>query len=151
MATTASSLFTRHKPAFLVLASQTFAATLHTLAQVLETGSEPTYPSVILLIRLSVTALFCTLHLWRRDAKDFPLGPREVRDLFVGGVSGATGFYCRPIRSCTGQIYERKICCSPNIQSVSFEYLSLSEATALNALGPPGGYHCLQLPGNSDL
>lgn len=99
MATTASSLFTRHKPAFFVLASQIFAAILHTLAQVLETGSEPTHPSVILLIRLSVTALFCTLHLWRENAKDFPLGPREVRPLLilraVGGVSGATGFYCR--------------------------------------------------------
>lgn len=100
MATTASSLLTRHKPAFFVLASQIFAAILHTLAQVLETGSELIHPSVILLIRLSVTALFCTLHLWRTNAKDFlPLGPREVRPLLVlravGGVAGATGFYCR--------------------------------------------------------
>lgn len=99
MATTASSFFSRHKPAFFVLASQIFASILHTLAQVLETGSEPIHPSVILLVRLIVTGIFCTLHLWRTNAKDFPLGPQEVRPLLilraVGGVSGATGFYCR--------------------------------------------------------
>lgn len=99
MAATASSLFNRHKSAFFVLASQIFASILHTLAQVLETGSEPIHPSVILLVRLIVTGIFCTLHLWRTNAKDFPLGPQEVRPLLilraVGGVSGATGFYCR--------------------------------------------------------
>lgn len=93
-----ASFVARHKPSFLVLASQVSAAFIHAIVKILETGERPVHPFQILQIRLLITGISCMLYLWYRGTSDFPLGPKDVRPLLVvravGGVCGAIGFYC---------------------------------------------------------
>ncbi|WYZ46701.1 hypothetical protein EsH8_IX_000926 [Colletotrichum jinshuiense] len=110
------SFFERHKPSLLVLASQFSAAALNGFAKLFETGSEPIHPFQVLFVRFFITGTGCTFYLWYSKAPSFPLGLPELRPLLAlraaSGVFGAFGFY------------------------FSIMYLKLSEATALNFLGP---------------
>ncbi|KAJ0279149.1 hypothetical protein CBS470a_009395 [Colletotrichum nupharicola] len=110
------SFFERHKPSLRVLASQISAAALNGLAKLLETGDEPIHPFQVLFVRFFITGIGATIVLWRTQAPSFPWGLPELRPLLAlraaAGVFGAFGFY------------------------FSIMYLKLSEATALNFLGP---------------
>ncbi|KAK1621618.1 hypothetical protein BDP81DRAFT_387644 [Colletotrichum phormii] len=100
----------------LVLASQLSAAALNGFAKFFETGEDPVHPFQVLFVRFLITGTACTFYLWFTKAPNFPLGLPELRWLLVlraaAGVFGAFGFY------------------------FSIMYLKLSEATALNFLGP---------------
>ncbi|KAK3311742.1 hypothetical protein B0H66DRAFT_631090, partial [Apodospora peruviana] len=118
----------QHSLALLVLASQVTAAAINAAAKYVETIHGPTsqpetiHPFMILHVRMLITGLGCTLFLFHRDGNssksDALFGSREVRSLILlralGGVCGASGFF------------------------FSLKYLTLSEATALNFLGPLG-------------
>ncbi|KAF9871750.1 integral membrane protein duf6 [Colletotrichum karsti] len=110
------SFLERHRPSLLVLASQISAAALNGLAKFLETGDEPVHPFQVLFVRFLITGIGSTIVLWRTQATGFPWGLPELRPLLAlraaAGVFGAFGFY------------------------FSIMYLKLSEATALNFLGP---------------
>ncbi|OLN96756.1 putative membrane protein YMR253C-like protein 2 [Colletotrichum chlorophyti] len=110
------SFFERHKPSALVLISQLSAAVLNGLAKYFETGNEPVHPFQVLFIRFLITGTGCTFYLWYTKAPNFPLSQPELRPLMIlraaAGIFGAFGFY------------------------FSIMYLKLSEATALNFLGP---------------
>ncbi|KAK2027945.1 hypothetical protein LX32DRAFT_721165 [Colletotrichum zoysiae] len=110
------SFLERHKSSILVLASQFAAAALNGLAKLFETGDDPVHPFQILFVRFLITGLAGTLYLCYTKAPNFPLGLPELRPLLalraVSGIFGAFGFF------------------------FSIMYLKLSEATALNFLGP---------------
>ncbi|KAL0932735.1 integral membrane protein duf6 [Colletotrichum truncatum] len=110
------SFLERHKPSLLVLTSQISAAALNGLAKFLETGDAPVHPFQVLFVRFLITGIGSTLLLWRTQDPNFPWGMPELRPLLalraMAGVFGAFGFY------------------------FSIMYLKLSEATALNFLGP---------------
>ncbi|TDZ16048.1 putative membrane protein [Colletotrichum orbiculare MAFF 240422] len=110
------SFLERHRPSLLVLASQISAAALNGLAKFLETGDEPIHPFQVLFVRFLITGIGSTILLWRDEPSSFPWGLTEARPLFAlraaAGIFGAFGFY------------------------FSIMYLKLSEATALNFLGP---------------
>lgn len=93
-----ASFGARHKPSFLVLASQVSAAIIHGIVKILETEERPVHPFQILQVRLFITGLSCMLYLWCSGFPDFIFGPKDVRPLLViravGGVCGAIGFYC---------------------------------------------------------
>ncbi|KAG6367309.1 hypothetical protein INS49_001496 [Diaporthe citri] len=78
-----ASFVARHKPSFLVLASQVSAAFIHGIVKVLETGERPVHPFQILQVRLFITGISCTLYLWCSGFPDFFLGPKDVRPLLV--------------------------------------------------------------------
>ncbi|KAL2292891.1 hypothetical protein FJTKL_07937 [Diaporthe vaccinii] len=113
-----ASFVARHKPSFLVLASQVSAAFIHGVVKILETGERPVHPFQILQVRLFITGISCMLYLWCSGFNDSVLGPKDVRPLLVvravGGVCGAIGFY------------------------FSIIYLTIAQATALNFLAPMG-------------
>lgn len=101
------SFFSRHKPSVVVLASQLSAAVVHGVVKALENGKGeldvesgrgPVDPFLILMVRMLITGVACSLYLWYRRVPEFPLGPREVRPLLllraIGGVLGAGGMYC---------------------------------------------------------
>ncbi|KAF6792034.1 hypothetical protein CSOJ01_14222 [Colletotrichum sojae] len=110
------SFWERHRPVLLVLSSQISAAGLNGLAKLFETGGEPIHPFQVLFVRFLITGIGCAVYLWVNERPSFPTGPPELRRLFAlraaAGVFGAFGFY------------------------FSIMYLKLSEATALNFLGP---------------
>ncbi|KAK1525824.1 uncharacterized protein CCOS01_08242 [Colletotrichum costaricense] len=110
------SFLDRHRPSMLVLASQLSAAALNGFAKFFETGEDPVHPFQVLFVRFLITGTACTVYLWFTKAPNFPLGSPELRWLLAlraaAGVFGAFGFY------------------------FSIMYLKLSEATALNFLGP---------------
>ncbi|KXH40456.1 hypothetical protein CSAL01_01410 [Colletotrichum salicis] len=110
------SFLDRHRPSMLVLASQLSAAALNGFAKFFETGKDPVHPFQVLFVRFLITGTACTFYLWFTKAPNFPLGLPELRWLLAlraaAGVLGAFGFY------------------------FSIMYLKLSEATALNFLGP---------------
>ncbi|KAJ0163647.1 putative transport protein [Colletotrichum tanaceti] len=110
------SFFERHRPSLLVLISQLSAAALHGFAKIFETGDDPVHPFQVLFVRFLITGAASALYLWYRGVPNFPWGLPELRPLLVlravAGVFGAFGFY------------------------FSIMYLRLSEATALNFLGP---------------
>lgn len=92
------SFVARHRASLVVLASQGSAAILHGFVKALENGADPIGPFQVLLIRMLITGIGCSLYLWVKGIADFPLGPREVRPLLllraVGGILGAGGMYC---------------------------------------------------------
>ncbi|OHF03967.1 hypothetical protein CORC01_00829 [Colletotrichum orchidophilum] len=110
------SFLDRHRSSMLVLASQLSAAALNGFAKFFETGEDPVHPFQVLFVRFLITGTACTFYLWLTKAPTFPWGPPELRWLLAlraaAGVFGAFGFY------------------------FSIMYLKLSEATALNFLGP---------------
>ncbi|KAK2016087.1 integral membrane protein DUF6 [Colletotrichum eremochloae] len=110
------SFLERHKPSILVLASQFSAAALNGLAKFFETSDDPVHPFQVLFVRFLITGLASALYLGYTRAPNFPLGLSELRPLLalraIAGVFGAFGFF------------------------FSIMYLKLSEATALNFLGP---------------
>ncbi|OHW99228.1 integral membrane protein DUF6 [Colletotrichum incanum] len=110
------SILERHKPSLLVLASQLSAAALNGFAKFFETGDDPVHPFQVLFVRFLITGLASTFYLWYTKAPNFPLGLPELRSLLAlraaAGIFAAFGFY------------------------FSIMYLKLSEATALNFLGP---------------
>ncbi|TQN67912.1 putative membrane protein [Colletotrichum shisoi] len=110
------SFFERHKPSLLVLISQLSAAALNGFAKFFETGDNPVHPFQVLFVRFLITGAGSTFYLWYTKAPNFPWGLPELRPLLAlraaAGVFGALGFY------------------------FSIMYLKLSEATALNFLGP---------------
>ncbi|GKT66977.1 integral membrane protein DUF6 [Colletotrichum tofieldiae] len=110
------SFLERHKPSLLVLASQLSAAALNGFAKFFETGDDPVHPFQVLFVRFLITGVASTFYLWYIKTPNFPLGLPELRSLLAlraaAGVFGAFGFY------------------------FSIMYLKLSEATALNFLGP---------------
>ncbi|KAI2467531.1 hypothetical protein F4781DRAFT_307347 [Annulohypoxylon bovei var. microspora] len=115
------SLVERYRPSLFVLASQVAAATLNAAAKYAETRLEQVHPFQVLHVRMLITALGCTWYLWRiggTSKSDMLFGTPDVRGLILlralGGTCGASGFF------------------------FSMVYLSLSEATALNFLGPLG-------------
>ena len=96
------SIVQQYRPSLFVLASQMVAATLNAAAKFVETRPEATHPFMILHIRMFITGLGCTLHLWHNTgtSKSQALfGMPDVRGLMLlralGGVCGATGFFCR--------------------------------------------------------
>lgn len=95
---TQPSFLARHKPSAVVLASQISAAIVHGVVKVLENGDDAVGPFQILLIRMVITGVGCSLFLWHQKVPEFPLGEREVRPLLllraVGGILGAGGMYC---------------------------------------------------------
>ncbi|KAJ4386737.1 hypothetical protein N0V93_009635 [Gnomoniopsis smithogilvyi] len=113
-----SSFVARHKASLMVLASQISAAILHGFVKALENGTDSVGPSQVLLIRMLITGIGCSLYLWLKGVPEFPLGPRDVRPILLlrafGGILGAGGMY------------------------YSIVYLTLSQATALNFLAPMG-------------
>ncbi|KAI1103142.1 hypothetical protein F4804DRAFT_310838 [Jackrogersella minutella] len=115
------SLIERYRPSLFVLASQVAAATLNAAAKFVETRLEQVHPFQVLHVRMLITGLGCTSYLWYiggSSKSDILFGTSDVRGLILlralGGVCGASGFF------------------------FSMVYLSLSEATALNFLGPLG-------------
>lgn len=92
------SLMARHKPSAVVLASQISAAVVHGVVKNLENGEDTVNPFQILLVRMLITGIGCSLYLWLKRVPEFPSGPRDVRSLLilrgVGGVLGAGGMYC---------------------------------------------------------
>lgn len=93
------SFLARHKPSAVVLASQISAALVHGVVKVLENGDDAVDPFQILLIRMVITGVGCSLFLYHQRVPEFPLGDREVRPLLllraVGGILGAVGMYCK--------------------------------------------------------
>lgn len=81
-----------------VLASQISAAFVHGVVKALESGTETVSPFQILLVRMLITGVGCSLYLWARKNPEFPLGQRDTRPLLllraVGGILGAGGMYC---------------------------------------------------------
>ncbi|KAI1462643.1 hypothetical protein F4805DRAFT_4234 [Annulohypoxylon moriforme] len=115
------SLVERYRPSLFVLASQVAAATLNAAAKYAETRLEQVHPFQVLHVRMLITALGCTWYLWHTGGSkksDILFGTPDVRGLILlralGGTCGASGFF------------------------FSMVYLNLSEATALNFLGPLG-------------
>ncbi|GJD03500.1 DUF6 domain-containing protein [Colletotrichum higginsianum] len=110
------SFFQRHKPSLLVLISQLSAAALNGFAKFFETADNPVHPFQVLFVRFLITGVASTFYLWYAKVPNFPWGLPELRPLLAlraaAGVFGAFGFY------------------------FSIMYLKLSEATALNFLGP---------------
>lgn len=93
------SFVARHKPSAVVLASQIAAAVVHGVVKALENGKDTVDPFQILLVRMLITGIGCSLYLWHRRVPEFPLGPRDVRPILIfraiGGVLGAGGMYCK--------------------------------------------------------
>lgn len=100
-AVTQPSFLARHKPSAVVLLSQISAAIVHGVVKGLENGDDDVDPFQILLIRMVITGVGCSLFLWHQKVPEFPLGEREVRPMLllraVGGILGAGGMYCRVI------------------------------------------------------
>lgn len=98
-AVTQPSFLARHKPSAVVLLSQISAAIVHGVVKGLENGDDDVDPFQILLIRMVITGVGCSLFLWHQKVPEFPLGEREVRPMLllraVGGILGAGGMYCR--------------------------------------------------------
>lgn len=94
------SFAARHRASAVVLASQISAAFVHGVVKALESGHEPIGPFQILLVRMLITGVGCSLYLWVRRNPEFPFGQRDVRPLLllraVGGILGAGGMYCKP-------------------------------------------------------
>lgn len=130
------SFLARHSPSIMVIASQILAAVIQGIVKFLETGTQPVHPFQILQIRLLVTGVGCTLYLWRKKTPDFPLGPRNMRPLLLlralGGVCGATGFYCMK---------------SPVIESILIgRTLTVLELSSLNPTPHACSGNCSQFP-----
>lgn len=93
------SFVARHRASAVVLLSQISAAIVHGVVKALESGTDPFDPPQILLIRMLITGIGCSLCLWLKSVPEFPLGPREARPLLVlralGGILGAGGMYCK--------------------------------------------------------
>lgn len=136
-----ASFVARHKPSFLVLASQVSAACIHGIVKILET-EERIHPFRILQVRLFITGISCMLYLWCSGFPDFLLGPKDVRPLLfvraVGGVCGAIGFYCMMLARVPKVISPETEHQLADHVLVSIIYLTIAQATALNFLAPMG-------------
>lgn len=91
-------LMARHRPSAVVLASQISAAVVHGFVKTLEGGQDSVNPFQILLVRMLITGIGCSLYLWLKRVPEFPLGPPDVRSILIlraiGGILGAGGMYC---------------------------------------------------------
>lgn len=137
-----ASFVARHKPSFLVLASQVSAACIHGIVEILETEERPVHPFRVLQVRLFITGISCMLYLWCIDFPDFLLGPKDVRPLLfvraVGGVCGAIGFYCMMLARVPKVISPETEHHLADHVLVSIIYLTIAQATALSFLRPDG-------------
>lgn len=137
-----ASFVARHKPSFLVLASQVSAACIHGIVKILETEERPVHPFRILQVRLFITGTSCMLYLWCSGFPDFLLGPKDVRPLLfvraVGGVCGAIGFYCMMLARVPKVISPETEHQLADHVLVSIIYLTIAQAAALNFLAPMG-------------
>lgn len=98
------SAIERFRPSLFVLGSQVAAATLNAAARLIETRPEPVHPFQILLVRMLITGVGCTWYLWHTgfSMTNCLLGTPEVGRLIglraLGGICGATGFFCTSYR-----------------------------------------------------
>lgn len=94
-----TSFVARHRASVVVLASQISAAILHGVVKALENGTDPIGPFQVLLVRMLITGIGCSLYLWLKRIPEFPLGQHDARPLLllraVGGILGAGGMYCK--------------------------------------------------------
>ncbi len=83
---------------FYVTFSQLFGALMNVTTRLLELEGKGMHPFQILFARQGLTAIFCTLWMWRTKVSDFPFGKQEVRGLLVlralSGFFGIFGMYC---------------------------------------------------------
>ncbi|KAF5658364.1 integral membrane protein [Fusarium heterosporum] len=109
-------LWVKNKPAAFVALSQFFGALMNLSARLLELEGDGMHPVQALLIRHSVTALFCSLYMWWNKTPDFPFGKKEIRWLlWLRGASGFWGIF--------GVWY-------------AMMYISLADATVITFLAP---------------
>lgn len=132
------SFLSRHKPSVVVLASQLSAAVVHGVVKALENGRGldvesrrgPIDPFQILMIRMLITGIACSIYLWYRRVPEFPLGPRDVRPLLlfraIGGVLGAGGMYCEIFPPVAPQIKSDELINHPDVISQTLSCTSLS-------------------------
>jgi drug/metabolite transporter (DMT)-like permease len=109
-------LWIKNKPAAYVALSQFFGALMNLSARLLELEGDGMHPVQALLIRHSITALFCSTYMWWNKTPDFPFGKKEIRWLlWLRGASGFWGIF--------GVWY-------------SMMYISLADATVITFLAP---------------
>ncbi|KAF4441898.1 hypothetical protein F53441_11858 [Fusarium austroafricanum] len=113
----------RNKPAAYVALSQFFGALMNLSARLVELEGEGMHPVQALLMRHSITALFCSVYMWWNKTPDFPFGKKEIRWLlWLRGASGFWGIF--------GVWY-------------SMMYISLADATVITFLAPGvAGFIC---------
>ncbi|KAF5018262.1 hypothetical protein F66182_9765 [Fusarium sp. NRRL 66182] len=115
--------WTKNKPAAYVALSQFFGALMNLSARLLELEGGGMHPVQALLLRHSVTALFCSAYMWWSKTPDFPFGKKEIRWLlWLRGVVGFWGIF--------GVWY-------------SMMYIPLADATVITFLAPGvAGFIC---------
>ncbi|KAF4126411.1 EamA-like transporter family [Geosmithia morbida] len=106
----------RNKSAVLVAVSQFFGASMNLSARLLELQGDGMHPIQVLLLRQSITSLFCTAYMrWKGDGGPL-MGSKDIRWLLIiRGVSGFFGIF--------GMWY-------------SMMYLPLADATVITFLAP---------------
>ncbi|KAI0457264.1 hypothetical protein F5B21DRAFT_101176 [Xylaria acuta] len=123
--TLCTSQWRKHKAPVFVFGAQFFGALMNLFARLLELGDADTklHPMQLLLWRMLLTSLACSLYIIRRRIPHGVLGSPEVRPLLVPrGIAGFFGIY--------GMWY-------------SIQYLPLAEATVITFLAPLlAGYWC---------
>ncbi|KAI0555767.1 hypothetical protein F4679DRAFT_5055 [Xylaria curta] len=120
-----TSQWRKHKAPIFVFGAQFFGALMNLFARLLELGDTDTklHPMQLLLWRMLLTCLVCSLYIIRKQIPYGLLGSPEVRPLLVPrGIAGFFGIY--------GMWY-------------SIQYLPLAEATVITFLAPLlAGYWC---------
>ncbi|RKL35522.1 hypothetical protein BFJ72_g8752 [Fusarium proliferatum] len=113
----------KNKPAAYVALSQFFGALMNLSARLVELEGDGMHPVQALLMRHSITALFCSAYMWWNKTPDFPFGKKEIRWLlWLRGASGFWGIF--------GVWY-------------SMMYISLADATVITFLAPGvAGFIC---------
>ncbi|CZT45135.1 uncharacterized protein RSE6_05418 [Rhynchosporium secalis] len=106
---------------FLVSISQLFGALMNVTTRLLELEGEGMHPFQILFARQGITAIFCSLWMWKAKVPDFPLGARGIRKLLV--ARSLTGFF--------------------GIFGISLQYLPVADAVVITFLAPSvASYGC---------
>ncbi|KAI1750571.1 hypothetical protein F4782DRAFT_242584 [Xylaria castorea] len=123
--TLCASQWRKHKAPIFVFGAQFFGALMNLFARLLELGDADTklHPMQILLWRMLLTSLACSLYIIKKRIPHGVLGSPEIRPLLVPrGIAGFFGIY--------GMWY-------------SIQYLPLAEATVITFLAPLlAGYWC---------
>ncbi|KAI0192628.1 hypothetical protein EV127DRAFT_336571 [Xylaria flabelliformis] len=119
------SQWRKHKAPIFVFGAQFFGALMNLFARILELGDTDTklHPMQLLLWRMLLTCLVCSIYIIKKQIPYGVLGSPEVRPLLVPrGIAGFCGIY--------GMWY-------------SIQYLPLAEATVITFLAPLlSGYWC---------